>query len=63
MFIRRKRGLLSRVVPILAIAGIAQSFMKRRGQKTGAFRKLIGTASIAALAMQKNNSSRFGRRW
>lgn len=62
MFIRRKRGLLSRVVPILAIAGVAQSFIKRRGQKTGAFRKLIGTASVAALAIQKGSAFK-ARRW
>ena len=61
MFTRRKRGLLSNVVPILAIAGIAQSFMKRRGRRTGTLSKLIGTAGLAALAMQKASSQRAGR--
>ncbi len=61
MFIRRKRGLLSRVVPILAIAGVAQSFMKRRGRQ-GKLSKLIGTASIAALAFQKSDAFRSRRR-
>jgi hypothetical protein len=62
MFIRRKRGLLSKVVPILAIAGLAQSFMKRRGRNPGTFRKLLGTASLAALTMQHNKSSK-SRYW
>lgn len=62
MFIRRKRRLLSKVVPILAIAGVAQSFVKRRGRSPGALRKLIGTASVAALAMQRTAGMR-SRRW
>ncbi|MGE4064091.1 MAG: hypothetical protein AB7E79_12055 [Rhodospirillaceae bacterium] len=62
MFRRRKQTLLSKVVPLLAVAGVAQSFMKRRGQRTGMLRKLIGTASLAAIAMQKA-SSRSSRRW
>ena len=61
MFTRRKSGLLSKVVPILAIAGMAQSFMKRRGRKTGTLSKPIGTAGLAALAMQKASSQRAGR--
>lgn len=61
MFTRRKRGLLSKVVPILAIAGMAQSFMKRRGRKTGTLSKLISTAGLAALAMQKASSQRASR--
>ena len=61
MFIRRKRDLLSKVVPILAIAGMAQSFMKRRGRKTGTLSKLIGTAGLAALALQKTSSRRASR--
>lgn len=61
MFIRRKRGLLSKALPILAIAGMAQSFMKRRGRKSGTLSKLIGTAGLAALAMQKASSQRASR--
>jgi hypothetical protein len=61
MFTRRKSGLLSKVVPILAIAGMAQSFMKRRDRKTGTLSKLISTAGLAALAMQKASSQRAGR--
>lgn len=60
MFIRKKRGLLSKVVPILAIAGMAQSLMKR-GRKSGTLSKLIGTAGLAALAMQKTASQRASR--
>ncbi len=62
MFRRRKRGLLSKVVPLLAIAGIAQSLMRRRGRRAGTFSKLIGTASLAAIAMQKAASPK-PRRW
>lgn len=61
MFTRRKSGLLSKVVPILAIAGMAQSIMKRRGRKAGTLSKLIGTAGLAALAMQKASSQRASR--
>ena len=61
MFTRRKSGLLSKVVPILAIAGMAQSFMRRRGRKTGTLSKLIGTAGLAALAMQRASSQRVSR--
>ncbi|MCA0199497.1 MAG: hypothetical protein LCH56_01500 [Proteobacteria bacterium] len=62
MFIRRKRGLLSKVVPLLAIAGVAQSLMQRRGRRVGTFRKLIGTAGLAAIAMQKAANPK-PRRW
>ena len=63
VFIRRKRSLLSKVVPVLAVAGLAQSFIKGRGRRAGKLSKLIGTASIAALAMQKGMMSRTHRRW
>lgn len=62
MFIRRKRGLLSQVFPILAIAGVAQSFIKRRGRSPGTFRKLFGTASLAALTLRHNKTSK-SRYW
>jgi hypothetical protein len=62
MFIRRKRRLLSKMVPVLAVAGVAQSFIKRRGRAPGMLSRLIGTASIAALAFQKRGSFR-SYRW
>lgn len=58
VFVRKKRGLLSKVVPLIAIASVAQAFMKRR--RPSKMAKLIGTASIAALALQKSaNRSRY----
>lgn len=62
MFNRRKQGLLSKVVPMLALAGIAQSLLQRRGRRTGTFSKLLGTAGLAAIAMQKAASPK-QRRW
>lgn len=62
MFVRRKRSLLSKVVPLIALAGVAQSLMKRRGGRQGKLSKLMGTAGIAALALQKASSQRT-RRW
>lgn len=62
MLNRRKPGLLSKIVPLLAIAGVAQSLMGRRGRRTGTFSKLLGTAGLAAIAMQKAASPK-PRRW
>lgn len=62
MFTRRKPGLLSKMLPLLAVAGVAQSLMKR-GRRSGALSKLIGTAGLAAIAMQKAATPRTNRRW
>jgi len=61
MFVRRKRGLLSKVVPLIAIASVAQSLFKGRSRRQGTLSKLIGTAGIAALALQKTSSQRASR--
>jgi hypothetical protein len=48
-------------VPLIALASVAQSFVKRRGGRQGKLSKLIGTAGVAALALQKVSSQKSSR--
>jgi hypothetical protein len=61
MFFRRKRSLLARILPLLAIAGVVQSFLRRRGRAQRRVSKVIGTLGTAALALQAA-APRYSRR-